>query len=259
VRTLKITLWYDGTAFSGWQRQEEARTVQAVLEEAIAAIEGTPVTVTGAGRTDAGVHAAAQVASARIESRLAAADLLRAINARLPEDVRVREVHDVPDTFDARRGALSKTYRYALWLGAEPGPFLRHVVWHIDDSLDVEAMMQAAVALDGEHDFAAFQSTGSSVATSVRRVLSSRLELADLHTGLLLPASGSPDARLLCYEVTATGFLRHMVRAIVGTLVEIGRGRWTAQDLKRILASRERAQAGPTAPPHGLMLWKVHY
>jgi tRNA pseudouridine38-40 synthase len=205
------------------------------------------------------VHAAAQVVSVQMASTLAAAELRRAINARLPGDLRVREVVDVPATFHARRDAVSKTYRYALWLGAEPGPFLRHAVWHIGDPLDVDAMVRAAALLEGEHDFAAFQSTGSSVATSVRRILSSRLAPADLGSGTLLPAPASPDARLLCYEVTATGFLRHMVRTIVGTLVEIGRGRWTPQDMMRILASKERGQAGPPAPPHGLMLWEVHY
>jgi tRNA pseudouridine38-40 synthase len=257
VRTIKLTLWYDGTAFSGWQRQDGRRTVQGLLEEALHAIAGSPVACVAAGRTDAGVHAAAQVVSVQLESTLTRADLLRATNARLPDDLRVRDVDDAPSTFHARRDAVSKTYRYSLWLGAEPGPFLRHVVWHIGEPLDVDAMMRAAAALEGEHDFAAFQSTGSSVATSVRRVLSSRFELAGPRTGPLLPAP--PEARLLCYEITATGFLRHMVRTMVGTLVDIGRGRWSADDMTRILASRDRAQAGATAPPHGLMLWEVHY
>ena len=260
MRTIKITLWYDGTNFSGWQRQDDRRTVQAVLEDVIATIEGKPVTAIGAGRTDAGVHAAAQVASVDLESALPAGDLQRAINARLPDDLRVRMVEDAPAGFNARRDAFAKTYRYGIWNGTEPNPFIRHVVWHVAGGLDLAAMIRAAAILEGEHDFAAFQAAGSNVATSVRRLTRSELREWDLDAGQpLMPGATAPGARLLCYEVSGTGFLRHMVRAIVGTLVDIGRGRWPADDMAGILSSRDRARAGRTAPPQGLMLWRVDY
>jgi tRNA pseudouridine38-40 synthase len=259
VRTLKLTLWYDGTAYAGWQRQDDRPTVQGVLEASIAAIEGGAVAVTGAGRTDAGVHAAGQVASVVVSSRLPTDQLRRAINARLPDDVRVVDVAEAAHAFNAQYDAVAKTYRYAIWNAPEPHPFIRHVTWHVGDALDVNAMVRAAGLVIGEHDFAAFQAKGSSVATTVRRVISSELRAVDLDTGEVVPAQLFSNSRLLRYEITGNGFLRHMVRTIVGTLVDIGRGRWPPDDLSRMLASRDRSLAGPTAPPQGLMLWRVEY
>lgn len=244
-RTLSLTLAYEGTAFAGWQRQPGARTVQEVVEEALAAIEERPVTLVAAGRTDAGVHARGQVASVEVENRLALAVLARAINVRLPEDVRVVAVTDARPGFDARREARAKVYQYTIALGPDPGPFVRRLVWHVPQRLDVGAMRRAAEALVGEHDFAAFQASGGDVQTSVRRLLQSRL----------LDEPGPPH--YLRYHVTGTGFLRHMVRNIVGTLVDIGKGRWPAEDMALILASRSRARAGATAPAQGLVLIRV--
>ena len=264
MRTLKLTIAYDGTAYSGWQRQENAQGVQAVVEDTLAAIVGEPVTIMGAGRTDAGVHAAAQVASGRIEHAINVDDLVRALNIRLPRDIRVRQVEEMFAGFDARFHAVSKTYRYSMWNGAEPGPFLRPFLWHLPYGLDLAAMQEAARLLLGEHDFAAFQGSGGSVKTTVRRLLVSDLRQVDVDEGhlLALPRTERDEARanrLLRYEVTGTGFLRHMVRAIIGTLVEVGRGRMSVDDLVDIMASRDRGRAGMNAPPHGLMLWNVRY
>jgi tRNA pseudouridine38-40 synthase len=265
MRTLKLTLWYDGTAYAGWQRQANAVSVQQVLEDELAAIVGARTQVVGAGRTDAGAHAAGQVASVVIDHSIGCDDLVRALNARMPGDVRVRHAVDTFDGFDARHDAVTKTYRYAIWNGAAPSPFLRHVVWHVIQPLDVEAMATAARALLGLHDFSSFQATGGEAKTAMRRLLASDLREVGLNDeeslGMPALATDPPgfEARLLRYEVTGSGFLRHMVRAIVGTLVDIGRGRTPASQMPAILESRDRAAAGMTAPAQGLMLWSVEY
>lgn len=246
-RTLALTLAYEGTAFAGWQRQPGARTVQGVLEDALAAIEERPVTLVAAGRTDAGVHARGQVASVDVANQLPPAVLVRAINVRLPDDVRVVVVREARPGFDARREARAKVYQYTIAMGPDPGPFVRRVVWHVPQRLDVGSMQQAAALLAGEHDFAAFQASGGDVRTSVRRLLQSRL----------IDEPGTPH--YLRYRVVGTGFLRHMVRNIAGTLVDIGKGRWPAEEMAAILASRTRTRAGLTAPAAGLVLERVIY
>ena len=244
-RTLSLTLAYEGTAFAGWQRQPGARTVQAVVEDALSDIDERPVSLVAAGRTDAGVHARGQVASVDVSNRLVPAVLVRALNVRLPDDVRVVSVADARPGFDARRDARAKVYQYTIALGADPGPFVRRVVWHVPQRLDVGAMTRAAAMVTGEHDFAAFQASGGDVQTSVRRLLRSRV------------VQDPGAARFLRYQVTGTGFLRHMVRNIVGTLVDIGKGRWPAEEMSAILASRSRHRAGATAPAQGLVLIRV--
>jgi tRNA pseudouridine38-40 synthase len=264
-RTLKLTLSYDGSNYSGWQRQVNGPSVQAVLEDELSAVIGTPVTIMAAGRTDAGVHAAGQVASATFDHPIGCDDLVRALNARLPEDVRVRHAKEMFAGFDARIYAKSKTYRYAIWNGGAPNPFFRHVVWHVPQRLDIDRMSRAAALLVGEHDFEAFQAAGSAVKTTVRTLLQSELREVDIHTDQPIavpPVPGEPErvgGRLVRYEVTGTGFLRHMVRTIVGTLVEVGRGRMAIDDMAAVIRSRDRARAGQTAPPQGLMLWEVKY
>ncbi len=246
-RTLALTLAYEGTAFAGWQRQPGERTVQEAIEIALSAIEQRAVGVVAAGRTDAGVHARGQVVSADVMNQLPAATLQRALNVRLPGDVRVTGVAEKPAGFNARRDARSKVYRYTLLLDPSPSPFVRRVVWAIPPRLDLEAMHEAAALLVGEHDFAAFQAAGGDVRTSVRRLLRSRLRVAP----------GDPP--YLHYDVEGTGFLRHMVRNIVGTLVDIGRRRWPPEYMHELLASRDRTRAGATAPPDGLVLMRVRY
>lgn len=265
-RTLKLTIAYDGSAYAGWQRQANAHTIQAAIEDEIAAIVGAPNPLMAAGRTDAGVHAAAQVASITIDHPIPCDELLKALNARLKGgDIRIRRIEEMFEGFDARIYAKTKTYRYAIWNGAAPSPFLRHVVWHVPHRLDVDRMIGATRAIVGEHDFAAFQGRGSDVLTTTRTVLSAELVEMNIHTDQ--PIALSPlddgalqaDGRLLRFEITGTGFLRHMVRIIAGTLVDIGRGQLEVADMAAIIASRDRRRAGQTAPPQGLMLWQVTY
>jgi tRNA pseudouridine38-40 synthase len=265
-RTLKVTIAYDGTNYAGWQRQLNAQTIQQVLEDEIAAIVGAHNPLNAAGRTDAGVHAAAQVASITIDHPIAVEELTRALNARLKSgEIRIRSIEETFDRFDARIYAKSKTYRYAIWNGAHPSPFFRHVVWHVPARLDLDRMVQATKAIAGEHDFAAFQGRGTDVQTTVRTVLSAELVEMNIHTDQpialspLEPGTPHSDGRLLRFEITGTGFLRHMVRIIVGTLVDIGRGQMEVEEMAAIISSRDRRQAGQTAPPHGLMLWQVRY
>jgi tRNA pseudouridine38-40 synthase len=257
-RTFKLTLAYDGTDFAGWQRQATAPTVQAAVEDALLPIAaGRRVVVTGAGRTDAGVHAAGQVASVVLESAIACEALQRALNATLDPAVRVLRVDEMRADFNAQFDARAKTYRYCIWTGAVVLPQARRYVWHVPQALDTDAMSAAAGILVGAHDFATFQASGSDVQTTTRELVDSHIAREPLSGSL----HGSPQdaGALLVYEVTGTGFLRHMVRNIVGTLVEIGRGRRGASDMTAILASRTRASAGETAPPQGLTLWEVHY
>ncbi|MEP6782949.1 MAG: tRNA pseudouridine(38-40) synthase TruA [Acidobacteriota bacterium] len=264
-RTLKLTIAYDGTNYAGWQRQINGLAIQQVIEEEIAAIVGGHHPLNAAGRTDSGVHAAAQVASITFDHPISCDALMRALNARLKAgDIRIRAIEVMPDRWDARIFATSKTYRYAIWNGTLPSPFIRHVVWHVPQPLDLERMQRAAAALIGEHDFVAFQGSGSDVKTTTRRVLSAVMtEMnidADQPTGLS-PLTDAPEdgGRLLRFEIHGSGFLRHMVRTIAGTLADIGRGKMAIDEMAAIIESRDRQRAGQTAPPHGLMLWKVDY
>src|SRR5688500_1580812 len=181
-RTLKLTIAYDGSNYAGWQRQANAHSIQAAIEDEITAIVGTHNPLNAAGRTDAGVHAAAQVASIRIEHPIATDDLLRALNARLTSDIRIRSIEETFERFDARIFAKGKTYRYAIGNGPAPSPFIRHVVWHVPHTLEVARMSEAATALLGEHDFVAFQGRSSDVITTVRRIDVVELVEVDINT-----------------------------------------------------------------------------
>ncbi len=243
-RTLKLTLAYDGTRFVGWQRQADGDSVQGLLEEALSRFEGASVTVHGAGRTDAGVHALGQVASVAVSFEHDVTTLRRALNAQLPPDVRVLSITEMDADFHARFSARSKTYQYRIRNSPVADPFERAYVWYLPDPLDLTAMERAAATLVGTHDFVAFQSAGSETSGTTRTMTRSVWRHAD---------------GLLSYEISGNGFLRHMVRAIVGTLVEVGRG-WREPDkMAALLDRRPRAEAGPTAPAHGLFLLRVDY
>jgi tRNA pseudouridine38-40 synthase len=264
-RTLKLTICYDGTHLVGWQRQAEGESVQGLLEQALARLEGTAVTVHGAGRTDAGVHALGQVASVQLTCAHSPEVLRRALNASLPSEVRVLDVRQVEPDFHARFSARAKTYRYVLYNGSPVSPFEQRYVWQVPEPLDLVAMQAAAQTLVGTHDFAAFRSAGNRPTTSVRTIM--RSEVSTQSGAVLLLSSGEShgqqaggdDSRLLVYEVSGSGFLRHMVRAIAGTLVDIGRGRHSPAWMASLLSGGRRSDAGATAPAQGLFLVRVDY
>jgi tRNA pseudouridine38-40 synthase len=243
-RTLKFTLSYDGTRLVGWQRQAQGDSVQGLLEDALARFEGASVTVHGAGRTDAGVHALGQVASAVVSFDHEVTTLQRALNVHLPQDVRVLSVVEAAPEFHARFSARAKTYQYRIRNTPVADPFERWYEWHLPEPLDLAAMEKAAAALVGTHDFIAFQSVGSETSGTTRTVTRS---------------TWRDTGGLLTYEISGDGFLRHMVRAIVGTLVEVGRGWREPEKVAALLEPRTRAEAGATAPAHGLFLLCVDY
>lgn len=253
VRNVRLLLAYDGTDYVGWQRQSNGVSIQALVEDALAPIESGPIAVVGAGRTDAGVHALGQVASVRLSSSIAPSALERALNARLPAAVRVRGVAAAPVDFHARFSATSKLYRYRIRQAPAVGPFEYRYAWHVPQLIDTQAMGAAARGLLGRHDFASFQASGSDVETTERTILDVRVEAANA-TG-----DGDEQGRLVTIEVEADGFLRHMVRVIAGTLVEVGLGRRSSADIGAALAARDRRRAGPTAPARGLFLVRVRY
>ena len=263
MRVLKLVVQYDGTAYVGWQRQKSGPSIQGLLEDALAGIVRQPVTVNGAGRTDAGVHALGQVASVRVDHGIESPAVARALNAALPADIRVIGVEDAAPEFHARFAARAKAYRYRIVTGEIASTFERHYCWHVPGRLDFAAMVDAAQPLEGRHDFAAFQSTGSARVDTVRTLSEvtlsqSRLDHAWYDPGSRAP-NRTPDGTLIEVELTGDGFLRHMVRAIVGTLVDVGTGRRSPNSLHETLESRDRSRAGPTAPPQGLFLLWVAY
>jgi tRNA pseudouridine38-40 synthase len=258
VPTFKITLAYDGSEFVGWQRQANGVSIQGLIEKALADLDGAPVAVAGAGRTDAGVHALAQVASFSLVRAIDGASVARALNATLPPSIRVLAADLVPSTFHARFAARSKTYRYRMFTGEVLDPFERSYVWHVPAPLDVDAMRRAAGQLEGTHDFAAFQAAGGYTRNTEREVFVSRItNTTKVSTMNILHMLRRGE--LITYEITGNGFLRHMVRTIVGSLVEIGRGRRDERWLGCVITSRDRREAGPTAPAAGLFLVGVQY
>jgi tRNA pseudouridine38-40 synthase len=247
MRRFRLTLEYDGSDFQGWQFQPDVRTVQAVVEAAISEVTGEQRRIQAAGRTDAGVHAWGQVAHFDAATHLSAIELQRALNAVLPRDVAAREVREVASDFDARRDAVAKRYVYRILRRASPSPLRRRYCWHIRGPLDLAAMRAAADELKGSHDFAALRGApgGPSVSEETQRTLD-QLELL----------SDGDEVRI---RAEARSFLRYMVRNLVGTLVEVGQGRLTVARIPEILESRDRSQAGPTAPAHGLCLEVIRY
>jgi tRNA pseudouridine38-40 synthase len=242
--TFKVILEYDGTRYAGWQRQTNAPTIQAAIEDALAGIAQVPITIVGAGRTDAGVHAVGQVASFRTDRRLSTRDWLRALNARLPADIGALAVEQAADDFHARYSATAKLYRYRILNRAERSPLLRHWAWHIFKPLDLDAMRDAALSLVGCHDFSAFECMPTENDNPHCAVRSLQLER---------------DGDLLELSICANRFLKQMVRSIVGTLVEVGQGKRSSADMKGILEGGDRSAAGRTAPPQGLYLVRVDY
>jgi len=250
MRNIRLVLAYDGTDFFGWQRQPEAITIQACLEDALQKLTGGPASVCGSGRTDAGVHAFHQVANFHTASAIPCPNLVKALNDLLPPTLRVKAAEDVAPAFHARYDARSKTYRYRIVTTPVCSPLLWRFVYHYPWTLDHAAMARASRLLRGEHDFTSFAAADApgdvEGKSHVRNVLRSRL-------------LWRPQSSLLIYEVVGNGFLRHMVRNMVGTLLEVGRGKLASSDMPGILAARDRSEAGPTAPAKGLCLMNVEY
>jgi tRNA pseudouridine38-40 synthase len=244
LRTLRLTLEYDGTEFCGWQLQDGVRTVQGVLEEAIRRMSGETVRVRGAGRTDSGVHARGQVAAFSTATAIPAVGFLRGLNALLPRDVALLGCEETPPGFDPRRHARGKVYRYSFWNHEVRSPLHERYTWHVRAPLDAGAMARAGAALLGEHDFSAFRAADCERINPVRVIR--RLEVRR-------------DGPLVTLDVEATAFLKNMVRIIAGTLCAAGRGAIAAGDVARILAERDRTRAGVTAPAAGLCLLEVLY
>lgn len=245
MRNIKLLIEYDGTDFFGWQKQPWGRTVQGVLEEAITRILGHQIRLVGSSRTDRGVHALGQVANFKTTSPLPLETMLRAFNAVLPEDVAVKAVEEAPHDFHARFSAKSKVYEYRVLLRPIRSPLERRYSWHVPESLDIDAMAECCQRLIGRLDFSSFRISGSKTKTTVREMYRAEIVLR------------SPHHLLFVFE--ANGFLKGMVRSIVGTLVEVGRGKISPEQFVRILEARDRRAAGITAPPQGLFLVEVKY
>jgi tRNA pseudouridine38-40 synthase len=248
MRTVRLTLAYDGTDFAGWQVQEGKRTVQGVLEEAWAKITGETVRATASGRTDAGVHALAQVVSLKSSTHLTSEVLQRALNAGLPGDMVVLAADDATASFHAIRDAVSKRYRYVIHDGELADVFRRRFCWKVWHRLDDHAMHRAAQALAGTHDFRSFQTSGAPRKTTVRTV-----------SDLFVRRGTGEERDLVTVEIEADGFLYNMVRAIVGALYEIGRGVQNEKWLREVLKARDRRAGAATAPAQGLFLVEVNY
>ncbi len=245
-RTVRLELEYDGGPFVGWQRQANGVAIQELLEEALAQIAGETVTLFSASRTDAGVHACQQVVSFGLkESRVPVQALVEGTNNLLPPEIQVQSGKEAELGFHATGAAKEKEYKYFIWTEKVCPVFFRNYCWHLRRNLDRSLMQEASKIFIGEHDFAAFRNRKIETKTSIREVRGAKWE------------DGPFDS--LCFRISAGGFLRHMVRNLVGTLVEVGEGKRTVEEVREILLSKDRKKAGLTAPPQGLFLWSVKY
>jgi tRNA pseudouridine38-40 synthase len=255
MKKFKLLLEYNGTAYQGWQVQKNRLTIQGVIEDRIFKITGEQSRIIGASRTDAGVHALGQVAAFRTESGLDPETIKRALNALLPQDIRVLDASEVDDSFNPRDRAVKKSYFYIIANQRESSAFIYSYAWIIQQPLELKSMVEAAQVLMGTHDFSSFMGTGSSIKNPVRKIFSLSIE----RLGKIDFMTAGLKGNFIKIGIEANGFLRHMVRNIVGTLVEIGRGRFTADRIKEILESHDRRLAGPTAPASGLFLERIVY
>lgn len=244
-KNFKLIIEYDGSAYHGWQKQKGDVTIQEEIEKALHTMTGEPIIVNGSGRTDAGVHALAQVANFRCLTSLSPAIFQKGLNSLLPDDIVIRSCEQVDIGFHARFNVRSKTYRYRILNREVPCAVKRQYAWFIRKTLDMDAMKQAAAHMAGTHDFKAFEGSGSPRAHTTRTI--TRIELIRETDGYLF------------IDVEADGFLRCMVRNMVGTLVDVGLSRIHPDDIPAIIESKDRSNAGPTAPPHGLFLQQVRY
>src|SRR4030042_2023154 len=245
MRNIRLLIEYDGTNYQGWQVQPKGPTIQGILEEKIGLLTGERVHLIGSGRTDSGVHALVQVANFRTQSKMDAGSIQKALNSLLPLDIVIRKEEEIDEGFNSRKNSRSKVYEYRILNRELRSTFHRGYVWHIPQKLNLIEMEKATQGLIGEHDFSSFRSVGSPTRTTIRRVI--RAEWKKGSDGLIL------------FEIEANGFLKQMVRAIVGTLIEVGKGKIDDEEFRRILESKDRKKAGSTAPAQGLFLTEVKY
>ena len=245
MQNFKITIEYDGSAYHGWQRQAEDRTIQGEIENALMTMTGNSITLTGSGRTDAGVHALSQAANFRCATSLTPETFLKGLNSLLPEDIVITSCKTVPEKFHARYDVKSKVYHYRMLNRLLPAAISRQYAWHIRKKLNLSAMQEALRCVIGSHDFRAFEGSGSPRTSTIRCIIN-----ADLV---------KTDNDYLVLKIEGDGFLKFMVRNIVGTLVDVGFDKITPDDFKQILVSKNRNLAGITAPAHGLFLIEVKY
>ena len=245
MRNIKLVIEYEGTNYQGWQVQPKGSTIQGTIEEKLALLTGETICLVASGRTDAGVHAFGQVAHFKTKGKMDVQSIQRALNSLLPPDILIQRAEEVEEGFHARKHSKSKVYEYRILNRNLRSVFHRGYAWHIPRKLDFEEMKKAARNLIGEHDFSSFRSVGSPTRTAIRRVI--RVEWKKARDGLIR------------FEIEANGFLKQMVRAMVGTLVEVGKGKMSAEEFRRVLYSKDRKRAGPTAPAHGLFLKEVKY
>lgn len=255
MRKIKLIIEYDGTAYKGWQIQKNEMTIQGILEERISNLTKEKVRVIGASRTDAGVHAFEQVAVFRTTSGLEIETIKKALNALLPHDIRIIDVSEVEDSFHPRYSALKKRYFYIIANQRESSAFLYRYTWIIQQSLQLNSMIKESRVLIGKHDFSSFMGAGGSIKNPIREIFSINIEKLTQIDFMTVAIKGN----FIKISIEASGFLRHMVRNIIGTLVEMGRGNLMKVGMKEILQSCDRRLAGPTAPPNGLFLEKIIY
>ncbi|MBI1346803.1 tRNA pseudouridine(38-40) synthase TruA [bacterium] len=269
MRTIRLTLAYDGTRYSGWQVQPDRLSLQQVVETAVSDLSGEPVKVAASGRTDAGVHAVGQVVSFHTSSSVPVDGYRWGLVTRLPDDIVVTDAVEMPYGFHARFDALRKRYRYVIYNSRTANPWLRNAVWWLRAPLDVTAMQAAAETLVGTHDFRCFETNWPNRSSSVRTIFAAKWSRCELWSPWNAAQSSTASPALspqpstihpqpfLYFDITADGFLYNMVRAIVGSLIHVGRGKWTSDDLRRILESGTRSDAGDNAPACGLYLMDV--
>lgn len=255
MRCVKLLLEYNGAGYQGWQTQRTGRTLQDVIRAAVVSLTGEDIRLTGASRTDAGVHALGQVAVFSTGSGLPVEVIRRALNAKLPSDIRVLQAEETTAEFHPRFAAISKSYFYLISISRVHSAFLAPYLWYIAADLDLAAMRTAADCLLGKHDFSAFRAAGCGAKTTVRTISSLEISEADAISFMTASLPGA----FIKIRIEADAFLRYMVRNIVGTLAEVGTGKTSPEDFSRILGSRDRTQAGPTAPPQGLFLERLIY
>ncbi|MBF0317691.1 MAG: tRNA pseudouridine(38-40) synthase TruA [Nitrospirae bacterium] len=252
---IRLTLSYDGTHYHGWQVQPATETIQGRIEGALRTITSAGVDLVGAGRTDAGVHALGQIAAFTSDTHLPPHTIMRALNALMPADIRVIDADYAPEGFHPRFSAKAKRYVYVISMGTSVNPFLYRYCWHIGHPLDITEMATAADTLTGRHDFKSFCASDTDIKTTIREVTALRIEQLPLLRFMDFGIAGD----FVRVSIEADGFLRHMVRNIVGTLAAVGRGRLNTQGVSDILAARDRRSAGENAPARGLFLERVFY